>query len=156
MSAFLKNLEIKQLKQSETDTFMAMIEMFYTVFEEEPAIGSKAHLQRMLTDPRFIAIAAIHEHKVLGGLTAYVLPMYYSDSSEVLLYDMAVKPEHQRMGIGKALLQQLRQYCQMNGVGDFFVLAHAEDEHAIEFYRSTGGRSEQVVNFVYAVDEDQP
>lgn len=156
MSAILKKLEIKQLKPSDTDVFMAMIEMFNSVFEEEPAIGSKAHLRRLLTDPHFIAIAAIHEHEVLGGLTAYTLPMYYSDSSEVLLYDMAVRPEHQRAGIGKALLHQLKEYCRENGVGEFFVLAHEEDEHALEFYRSTGGRSEQVVNFVYAVDADQP
>lgn len=156
MSAFLKNLEIKQLKQSDTDTFMAMIEMFYTVFEEEPAIGSKAHLRRLLTDPQFVAIAALLEGEVAGGLTAYTLPMYYSDSSEVLLYDMAVKPEYQRMGIGKALLRRLKEYCREKGVGEFFVLAHEEDEHAIEFYRSTGGRGEQVVNFLYDVDEDQP
>lgn len=156
MSVILEKLEIKQLQQSDTASFMAMIEMFNTVFEEEPAIGSKTHLQRLLTDPHFIAIAALHEGEVLGGLTAYILPMYYSDSPEVLLYDMAVKTDYQRMGIGKALLRQLKRYCQQNAVGEFFVLAHEEDEHAIEFYRSTGGRSEKVVNFLYAVDEDQP
>jgi hypothetical protein len=28
-------------------------------------------------------------------------------------------------------------------------MAHEEDEHAVEFYRATGGKSEKVVNFLY-------
>ena len=28
-------------------------------------------------------------------------------------------------------------------------MAHEEDKHAIEFYRVTGGKSENVVNFLY-------
>jgi hypothetical protein len=31
-------------------------------------------------------------------------------------------------------------------------MAHEEDEHAIEFYHATGGKSEKVVNFVYDVE----
>jgi hypothetical protein len=35
-------------------------------------------------------------------------------------------------------------------------MAHEEDEHAIEFYRSTGGKSEKVVNFLYQTEEKKP
>ena len=43
-----------------------------------------------------------------------------------------------------------------NGINEFFVLAHEEDEHAVEFYHSTGGKSEKVVNFLYAAaDHDE-
>ena len=91
---------------------------------------------------------------VTGGLTAYILPKYYSDSSEVLLYDLAVKPENQRMGIGKKLIQTLKEYCSSKGIQEFFVMAHEEDGHAIEFYRSTGGTGENVVNFLYETGED--
>ncbi len=80
--------------------------------------------------------------------------MYYSNSSEIFLYDLAVKPEYQRMGIGKGLLQSLKEYCLKNGIKEFFVMAHEEDEHAIEFYRATGGRGERVVNFLYEASEE--
>ena len=106
---------------------------------------------KLLSNTNFIAIAAFRENEIVGGLTAYELSMYYSDNSEIFLYDLAVKPEYQRMGIGKRLIHHLREYCVKNGIDEFFVLAHAEDEHAVEFYRSTGGKSEKVVNFLYNV-----
>jgi aminoglycoside 3-N-acetyltransferase I len=79
--------------------------------------------------------------------------MYYADRSEIFLYDLAVKPDYQRMGVGKELIRSLKEECSRNGIKEFFVMAHEEDEHAIEFYRSTGGTSEKVVNFLYETSE---
>jgi len=102
-----------------------------------------------LSSENFIVLAAFAENEVVGGLTAYELPMYYSDSSEIFLYDLAIKPEYQRRGIGKGLMQRLTAHCIQQGIKEFFVMAHAEDEHAIEFYHATGGESENVVNFLF-------
>ena len=142
--------EIKQLTKEDLSLFKSLIHMFNEVFEEEqPAIANDAHLLKLLHNNGFVALTAISENEVVGGLTAYELPMVHSDHSEIFLYDMAVKPEYQRMGIGKSLIQNLKEYCNKNGIKVFFVMAHEEDEHAVEFYRSTGGKSEKVVNFLY-------
>jgi len=145
-----KPFEIKQLVKEDLSTFKSLINLFNAVFEEKPAIGNDAHLIKLLDTKSFIAMAAISENEVVGGLTAYGLPMVYSDRSEIFLYDMAVKLEYQRMGIGKGLIQSLKDYCTRNGVKEFFVMAHEEDKHAVEFYHSTGGKSERVINFLYA------
>jgi aminoglycoside 3-N-acetyltransferase I len=148
-------MEIKQLTSADLSTFKSLIELFNTVFEEEqPSLASDVHLLKLLDSKNFFALAAVAEDKVLGGLTAYELPMIYSDSSEIILYDMAVSPEHQRMGIGKKLMQGLKDYCVTNEIKTFFIMAHEEDGHAIEFYHATGGKSEKVVNFLYNVDEN--
>jgi len=146
------SIEIKRLTKEDLSNFTALINLFNLVFEEESKIGSEANSLRLLNNDGFIAIVAIAENEVVGGLTAYELPMYYSDSSEIFLYDLAVKPEHQGNGIGKGLLHSLREYCIENGIKDFFVMAHEEDAHAIEFYRATGGKAEKVVNFVYDME----
>jgi aminoglycoside 3-N-acetyltransferase I len=149
-----KPFEIKRLTEEDLSTFKSLIDLFNLVFEEEPKIRTEAHLLKLLGRNDFIAIAAISENEVVGGLTAYELPMVYSDYSEIFLYDLAVKAEYQRMGIGKKLLQSLKEYCIKNEIIEFFVLAHEEDEHAIEFYRATGGKSEKVVNFLYETSEE--
>ena len=147
-----KAFEIKRLTKEDLSTFNLLINMFSMVFEEgESDVRNDANSLRLLGSNNFIAIAAISENEVVAGLTAYELPMYYSEYSEIFLYDLAVKPEYQRIGIGKRLLQSLKEYCIKNGIKEFFVLAHEQDEHAIEFYRSTGGKSEKVVNFLYGV-----
>jgi aminoglycoside 3-N-acetyltransferase I len=154
MKRDLKTVEIKRLDESDLPRFKSLIDLFNMVFEENRSnIGNDAHLSRLLGDPQFIAMVALAEQEVAGGLTAYELPLYYANHSEVFLYDMAVKQEYQRMGIGKELIRSLKEQCRGSGVKEFFVLAHEEDEHAIEFYHSTGGKSEKVVNFLYETSE---
>jgi aminoglycoside 3-N-acetyltransferase I len=149
MKPEIRSFQIKRLAKEHLANFQALVNLFNMVFEEESKIGSETHLLKLLSNKNFIALAALAENEVVGGLTAYELPMYYSDSSEIFLYDLAVKPEYQRRGIGKELIQSLKAHCIRHGIKEFFVMAHAEDEHAIEFYRATGGKSENVVNFLY-------
>jgi len=154
MNRHTETLEIKRLTEADLPIFKLLIDLFNTVFEEDQSnIGSDMNLSRLLGDNHFIGIVALVDNEVAGGLTAYELPMYYSASAEIFLYDLAVKTEYQRMGIGKGLIQSLKEHCREHGIKEFFVMAHEEDEHAIEFYRATGGESEQVVNFVYETTE---
>jgi aminoglycoside 3-N-acetyltransferase I len=149
-----KPFEIKQLSKEDLPAFKSLINLFNIVFEEEQRlVGSDPHLTKLLGSKSFVAITALSEHEVVGGMTAYELPMVYSDSSEIILYDMAVRADFQRMGIGKKLIQGLKEYCIENGIKEFFVLAHEEDRHAVEFYHSTGGKSEKVVNFLYGTGD---
>ena len=144
-----KPFHVKWLARADLHTFKSLIHMFSVVFEDEPSLGSDAHLIKLLENTSFLVIAAISENEVIGGLTAYELPMVHIDGSEMFLYDMAVRPEYQRMGVGRALVQSLKEYCAKHKIGTFFVMAHEEDVHALEFYHATGGKSEKVVNFVY-------
>ena len=144
------HVEIKRLTKENVLIFKSLVHLFNTVFEEDESnIGNEKHLSDLLGNNHFIALVALHGGEVVGGLTAYELPLYYSRPSEIFLYDLAVSIKHQRKGIGKRLIQKLKEYCAENHIQEFFVLAHEEDEHAVEFYRATGGRSEKVVNFVY-------
>lgn len=150
MNVNTEKLEIRQLTKEDLSVFKQLIHLFNTVFEEaKSAIGSETNLEKLLDKNNFIAMAVFSEDEVVGGLTAYELPMYYSDNSEIILYDLAVKSEFQRIGIGKRLIHALKDYCAGHGIKEFFVLAHEEDGHAVEFYHSTGGKSEKVINFLY-------
>jgi aminoglycoside 3-N-acetyltransferase I len=145
-----EELDVRKLAQQDLWAFQSLIRLFNEVFEEdESAISSETHLRKLLSNPGFVTLAAFYKNEIVGGLTAYELPMYHSEHSEILLYDLAVKAEYQRRGIGKRLLHKVKEYCVENGVIEFFVLAHEEDRHAVEFYRATGGRAENVVNFLY-------
>lgn len=145
-----KTFEIRKLASQDLAEFRSLIDLFNRVFEEtQPASASETHLRVLLSTRSFIALAAFVENEVVGGLTAYELPMYQKASSEILVYDLAVRPDYQRRGVGKQLLYHLKEYCSALGIQEFFVLVHEEDEHAIEFYRATGGKGERVINFVY-------
>jgi ribosomal protein S18 acetylase RimI-like enzyme len=77
------------------------------------------------------------------------MPSVYYPASEVYIYDLAVESAWQRKGIGRNLIAALKDYCKGLGCKYIFVQADLVDQHAIDFYRSTGGKQEDVVHFDY-------
>ena len=117
MNFSAEKLEVRKLAPVDVSAFNLLIHLFNEVFEEdEPAISSETNLFKLLSNTHFVALAAFYENEIVGGLTAYELPMYYLENSEMFLYDLAVKPDYQRMGIGKRLLHRLNEYCLEKGM----------------------------------------
>ena len=121
--------------------------MMAEVFGEEHERLSDAYVHQLLSQSTFNAIAAFDENEMIGGLTAYVLQKTTSESSELFLYDVAVRKSHQRRGVGRLLMTALRDEARNAGIEEAFVLADNEDVHALDFYRALGGRASQVTLF---------
>src|SRR5690606_64692 len=116
-------------------------------FEEEFRIADDSHLQGLLEQDRTIFYVALQENRVIGGLTAHVLPSVYFSSAEVYVYDLAVDQAYQRQGIGSLLMRELQAHCRDLGYREVFVQADAVDEHALNFYEKIGGIREDVFHF---------
>lgn len=86
---------------------------------------------------------------VVGGLTAHSLPMTRTESSEVLIYDIAVRGDQQGKGIGRRLISTLREAANAAGMADVFVPVDNDDLEALEFYRALGGAPASVTIFTF-------
>lgn len=147
------NLNIKKLTSLNLKDFVKLIKVFETVFEMEKfSMPDESHLQKLLERDDFLVFAAIKDNEVVGGLTAYTLHQYYSEQPLVYIYDLAVKTEFQRQGIGKKLIAGITDHCKKIGIEEIFVQADLVDKYAIDFYRSTGARHEEVVHFYYPLN----
>jgi aminoglycoside 3-N-acetyltransferase I len=147
---------IKKLKQSDLEDFQKLISVFNEVFETDtPDIASESHLKKLLSDHNFMALAAFENEDIIGGLTAYEMPMYTADCSELYIYDLAVKKDLQRHGIGKKLISALKDYCRLHDIKTIFVEAHKEDKDAINFYHSANGEPEKVIHFNFKIGRNQ-
>lgn len=107
-----------------------------------------AYLARLLGREHFIALAALHDGAVVGGLTAYELQKFEQVRSEIYLYDLAVAAAHRRAGVASALIEALKSVARARGAKVIFVQADtgAEDAPAIALYSKLGVR-EAVLNF---------
>ncbi len=147
------DIQVKKLGPNDIDKFTKLIRVFEEVFEMKNfAIPEEKHLIQLLEKEEFFVFVAMLGNKVVGGLTAYTLQQYYSVSPLIFIYDIAIKTEVQRQGVGKRLISTLSNYCKDNGYEEMFVLADEVDNHAIEFYRSTGAIEGRVVNFNYPLN----
>jgi aminoglycoside 3-N-acetyltransferase I len=148
---------IHQLTSGDIPLMDALLAMFGEAFGEVDTYTAKrpgdAYLRRLLGGDTFIALAALKDGEVAGGLAAYELRKFEQERSEIYIYDLAVAAAHRRQGIATALIEELRKVAAARGAWVIFVQADtsAEDEPAIALYTKLGVR-EDVLHFDIAVE----
>lgn len=63
---------------------------------------SDGYLTDLLQQASVWAYAALVDGQPIGGLTAHALPMTRAATAELLIYDLAVRADWQRRGVGRA------------------------------------------------------
>jgi aminoglycoside 3-N-acetyltransferase I len=147
---FTITMEVKRLNKYEIADFRNLVKIFQNVFENEENISDNEHLGKLLTNPYFMVFVVKQKYKVVGGLTIYILDRYYGTKPVAYIYDVAISPEFQGKGFGKALIAEVCKYCEDNGFEDAYVAAESDDMDAVNFYKKTKISSEMnTVQFTY-------
>jgi len=147
------NVKVEKLNHNEIDKFTELIRVFEEVFEMKNFdIPDEIYLQQLLANDDFFVFVALLDNKVVGGLTSYIMQQYYSKSPLVYIFDLAVKTELQRQGIGRMLITINNSYCKTIGIETVMVQADEVDDYAIKFYKSTGAKAQKVIHFDYELD----
>lgn len=133
-----------------------LLQAFGEAFDDLPTYTGRrpdaAYVRRLLASDGFIALVAVQDGAVVGGLAAYELQKYEQARSEIYLYDLAVLAAHRRRGIATALIERLKAVAAERGAWVVFVQADTgpEDAAAIALYDRLGTRSE-VLHYDIAV-----
>jgi aminoglycoside 3-N-acetyltransferase I len=147
-------LRILVLEPADTPVMKDMLALFGEAFDEVETYGrarpGRAYLEHLLGRDHFIAIAALKDGALVGGLAAYELQKFEQERSEIYIYDLAVAREHRWRGIATALIEELRTVAAARGAYVIFVQADHGDEPAIALYTKLGTR-EDVLHFDIAV-----
>jgi len=130
-----------------------MLAMMAEVFDEPSDVLGDDYLRRLLARSDFWAVAAIENDLVVGGVTAHTLAMTRRECAELFIYDVAVRSDRQRRGIGRALITFVLARAATEGIDVSFVPADDEDVHAIDFYRALGGAASPVTIFTFSRDD---
>lgn len=138
-----------RLASGDMELARVMFSLMAAVFGEPEGELSDEDVGGLLARPDFWAIAAVDGGEVVGGLTAHTLPLTRKQGSEIFIYDIAVRRDRQRRGVGKNLVACLREGAAAEGIDTVFVPADDEDEHALLFYRALGGDPSPVTFFTF-------
>jgi len=148
---------ICQLSVEDIALMEELLAVFGEAFDEVDTYSSSrpsdTYLKRLLNSDYFIAIAALKDGTVVGGLTAYELQKFEQERSEIYIYDLAVAAAHRREGIATALIQELKKIAVARGAYVIFVQADIGDDPAIKLYTKLGVR-EDVLHFDIAIDDN--
>ena len=150
-------IRICQLSAHDLALMEDLLSVFGAAFEDIDTYGaarpSPDYLKRLLSRDSFIALAALKNEGVVGGLAAYELHKFEQERSEIYIYDLAVAAAHRRAGIATALIQELKKIAAGRGAYVIFVQADIGDDPAIALYTKLGVR-EEVLHFDIAVTEE--
>ncbi len=147
------DIQVERLAVSDLDRARVLFAMMAGVFETDAEPLSDRYLTDLLARHDFWALCASIDGHPVGGLTAHTLPLTRAEVFELFIYDIAVRPEFQRQGIGRRLVAALRSLGAESGISVVFVPADNEDTHALDFYRALGGTPAPVTIFTFSDDE---
>lgn len=148
---------LRQLTRDDLGLMRGLLLLFGQVFEQMDTYvhqqPSDAYLSDLLARDHFLAVVAVQDGAVVGGLTVYELRKYEQPRSELYIHDLAVAAAHRRRGIATALIGEVQKIAVVRGAHTVVVQADTapEDEPAIALY-SKLGRMERVLHFDIPVD----
>ena len=143
-------MRTKRLQPGDRDLARVLLALMADVFEEASEVLSDRYLDQLLAREDFWALAAFDGDQIIGGITAHSLPMTRTETAEMFIYDLAVRRDHQRTGLGRHLVAELQEKAAARGIENLFVAADNGDVHALEFYRALGGAASPVTFFAFA------
>jgi aminoglycoside 3-N-acetyltransferase I len=147
-------ISIRQLSANDLPLMEDLLTTFGKAFNEVSTYSSSrpssTYLKQLLSSDYFIALAALKNGLVVGGIAAYELHKFEQERSEIYIYDLAVAEEHRREGIATALIQELKKIAVLRAAYIIFVQADIGDDPAIALYTKLGIR-EDVLHFDIAV-----
>jgi aminoglycoside 3-N-acetyltransferase I len=140
---------IELIKPEEIDKFIELRQIFIDVLEKDAAILDEAQSKQLRDNRNFIAIGATVGFELAGGLTAHLVTNYYKGGLDLFIYDIAIKPDYQRKGVGIELLNFTKNFCQEHAIKEMYVAAESADENALTYYRKTDAEEIASRFFVY-------
>jgi ribosomal protein S18 acetylase RimI-like enzyme len=110
-----------------------------TIFN--PSAISQGRAAMLLREPSYVMIAALDDNDaVLGRIYANVLHRF--EATDLLLYEVDVAEEHQRKGVGRAMIDFLSKLSAERGYREMWVLTDLDNEAGNALYKSAGGHLE--------------
>ena len=151
------SLVVHHLTPDDIPLMEALLATFGEAFDDEDTYTgnppSADYLRQLLGGDSFIALAALKNGNVVGGIAAYELRKFEQERSEIYIYDLAVSAAHRREGIATTLIDELKKVAARRGAYVIFVQADTgvEDGPAVALYTKLGVR-EDVLHFDIAVE----
>ncbi|NNC47565.1 MAG: GNAT family N-acetyltransferase [Sphingomonas sp.] len=144
-------MKIRRLGKDDAAAMEELNALFAEVFEmPDEYVGrwlDRSALAVRLNDPNIWVLTAEEADRVIGGLTAYMLPKMEAPVSELFVYDLAVASDRQRQGVGTAILEEACKLAGAAGARLAIIEAEPDDAAPLSLYRKLATSEEIAHHF---------
>lgn len=116
----------------------------------------RARLEELLDEPRARVLVAENEAGIVGGVSFWIKPDLAHGDTVVEVPMLVVAEDHRRTGVGKLLMEEVRNVASDNGASQIELVATRSNVTAREFYRSLGFVESDVVSLEFVGSQEDP
>jgi GNAT superfamily N-acetyltransferase len=132
-------------------------ELAETVGDEPPTEEAlKARLDELLDEPGARVLVAENEAGIVGGVSFWIKPDLAHGDTVVEVPMLVVAEDQRRTGVGKLLMEEVRNVASDNGASQIELVATRANVTAREFYHSLGFVEADVVSLEYVGSQEDP
>jgi ribosomal protein S18 acetylase RimI-like enzyme len=132
-------------------------ELAETVGDEPPTEEAiRARLEELLDEPRARVLVAENEAGIVGGVNFWIKPDLAHGDTVIEVPMLVVAEAHRRAGVGKLLMEEVRNIASDNGASQIELIATSANVTAREFYRSLGFVEADVVSLEFVGSQEDP
>lgn len=115
-------------------------------------------LREFLEDARCYLLLAVEEDRAVGSLNGYFLPRPYRSEPQFLLYEIDVREDCRRRGIGRALVERFHAEAKLAGAYEVWVLTDESNRAGMGLYeRARMARAPgETVMWERSLEEEDP
>ena len=132
-------------------------ELAETVGDEPPTEkATRARLEELLNESRVRVLVAEDEAGIVGGVSFWIKPDLAHGDTVVEVPMLVVAQDHRRTGVGKLLMEEVRNVASDNGASQIELVATRSNVTAREFYHSLGFVESDVVSLEFVGSQEDP
>jgi ribosomal protein S18 acetylase RimI-like enzyme len=132
-------------------------ELSESVGDEPPMEEAvRTRLKELLDEPRARVLVAENEAGIVGGVSFWIKPDLAHGDTVVEVPMLVVAEDHRRTGVGKLLMEEVRNVASDNGASQIELVTTRSNVTAREFYRSLGFVETDVVSLEYVGSQEDP
>ncbi len=118
--------------------------------------ATRARLLELLEEPRARVLVAEDEDDVVGAASLWIKPDLAHGDTVVEVPMLVVAEDHRRAGVGKLLMEEVRNVASDNDASQIELVATRANVTAREFYRSLGFVETDVVSLEFVGSQEDP
>ena len=152
------NYKVREAKVEDAAEICGLArELAETVGDEPPTEEAvRARLEELLDEPRARVLVAENEAGIVGGVSFWIKPDLAHGDTVVEVPMLVVAEDHRRAGVGKLLMEEVRNVASDNDASQIELVATRANVTAREFYRSLGFVETDVVSLEFVGSQEDP
>ena len=152
------NYKVREAKVEDAAEICGLArELAETVGDEPPTEEAiRARLEELLDEPRARILVAQNEAGIVGGASFWIKPDLAHGDTVVEVPMLVVAEDHRRAGVGKLLMEEVRNVASDNDASQIELVATRANVTAREFYRSLGFVETDVVSLEFVGSQEDP